>query len=59
MASVKLLVIMSIAGGILTLLILLVHRARKQEGRPKIPYGVAIAVGAWAILAERYLNHFA
>ena len=59
MASVKLLVIMSVAGGILTLVLLLVHRARQQEGRPKIPYGVAIAVGAWAILAERYLNHFA
>lgn len=59
LASVKLLVVMSVAGGVLTLLALLVHRVRAREGRPKIPYGVAIAVGGWAILAERYLNHFA
>jgi prepilin peptidase CpaA len=59
LATVKMLVVMSIAGGVLTLLILLVHRARRRAGRPKIPYGVAIAVGGWAILAERYLNQFA
>jgi prepilin peptidase CpaA len=59
LATVKMLVVMSIAGGGLTLLILLVHRARRRAGRPKIPYGVAIAVGGWAILAERYLNQFA
>ena len=59
LATVKMLVVMSIAGGVLTLLILLIHRARAQQGRPKIPYGVAIAAGGWAILAERYLNQFA
>jgi prepilin peptidase CpaA len=59
LATVKLLVIMSFAGGVLTLIMILVHRAGRKEGRPKIPYGVAIAVGGWAILAERYLNHFA
>lgn len=59
LATVKMLVVMSIAGGVLTLLILLIHRARQREGRPKIPYGVAIAAGGWAVLAERYLNQFA
>ena len=59
LATVKMLVVMSIAGGVLTLLLLLIHRARTREGRPKIPYGVAIAAGGWAILAERYLNQFA
>ena len=59
LATVKLLVIMSFAGGVVTLIMILIHRAGRKEGRPKIPYGVAIAVGAWAILAERYLNHFA
>ena len=58
-ATIKLLVVMSFAGGILTLVMILLHRAARKEGRPKIPYGVAIAVGGWAILAERYLNHFA
>ena len=59
LATVKLLVVMSIAGGVLTLVMVIIHRAGRKEGRPKIPYGVAIAVGGWAILAERYLNHFA
>ncbi len=59
LASVKLLVVMSIAGGILTVIMLVLHRARAREGRPKIPYGVAIAVGGWAILAERFLNQSA
>ena len=59
MATVKLLIVMSFAGGVLTLVMILIHRAGRKEGRPKIPYGVAIAVGGWAILAERYLNHFA
>ena len=58
-ATVKFLVLMSIAGGVLTLVVLLWHRAKDREGRPEIPYGVAIAFGALAILAQPYLNHFA
>ena len=44
-ATVKFLVLMSLAGGVLTLVVLAFHRARKREGRPEIPYGVAIAFG--------------
>jgi prepilin peptidase CpaA len=58
-STFKFLVIMSIAGGFLTLILLVLHRARKKEGRPKIPYGVAIAIGGLAILAQRFLNQFA
>jgi prepilin peptidase CpaA len=50
---------MSLAGGLLTLLLLVWHRAKRREGRPEIPYGVAIAFGGLAILAQPYLNHFA
>jgi len=57
--TVKFLVLMSIAGGVLTLGLLVWHRARRREGRPQIPYGVAIAFGGLAILAQRYLNQFA
>ena len=57
--TVKFLVLTSLAGGVLTLLILAGHRARKCEGRPKIPYGVAIAFGGLAILTQRFLNQFA
>jgi prepilin peptidase CpaA len=57
--TIKFLVLMSLAGGVLTLGLLVWHRARRREGRPEIPYGVAIAFGALAILAQPYLNHFA
>jgi prepilin peptidase CpaA len=57
--TVKFLVLMSIAGGVLTLVILAWHRARRGEGRPEIPYGVAIAFGGLAILSQRFLNQFA
>jgi prepilin peptidase CpaA len=56
--TAKFLVLMSIAGGVLTLGILGWHRAQKRVGRPEIPYGVAIAFGALAILAQRFLNQF-
>ena len=56
--TVRFLVLMSIAGGVLTLGILVWHRARRSEGRPQIPYGVAIAFGGLAILAQRFLNQF-
>ena len=57
--TVKFLVLMSIAGGVLTLGLLVWHRARRRQGRPQIPYGVAIAFGGLAILAQRFLNQFA
>jgi prepilin peptidase CpaA len=56
---IKFLVLMSLAGGVLTLVVLAWHRAKRREGRPEIPYGVAIAFGGLAILAQRFLNHFA
>jgi len=58
LATVKFLVIMSIAGGVLTLVIMVFHRLKKREGRPEIPYGVAISFGGLAILAQRFLNQF-
>lgn len=58
LGTVKFLVLMSLAGGVLTLIVLAWHRARKREGRPEIPYGVAIAFGGLAILTQRFLNQF-
>ena len=56
--TIKFLVLMSVAGGVLTLGLLGWHRATRREGRPSIPYGVAIAFGGLAILAQRFLNQF-
>jgi len=57
--TLRLIVIMSIAGGLLTLIVVGVHRARKKLDRPEVPYGVAIAVGGLWLLAQRFLNQFA
>jgi len=57
--TLTLIVIMSIAGGVLTLVVVGLHHARKKIGHPEVPYGVAIAVGGMWLLAQRFLNHFA
>ena len=57
--TLTLIVVMSIAGGLLTLVVLAGHRMRRKEGTPEVPYGVAIAVGGMWLLAQRFLNHFA
>jgi prepilin peptidase CpaA len=58
-STLRFLVFMSIAGGLLTLVVLALHKFRGREGRPQVPYGVAIAIGGLAILAQRFLNQFA
>ena len=55
---VKLLAVMSIAGGILTVAMLAAHRMAKSAGQPEIPYGIAIAFGGFWVLGERILNQF-
>ena len=66
--TLRFLVYMSIAGGILTLVVMLAHRRwpnwqadehGQPRQKPQVPYGVAIAAGALAVLAQRFLNHFA
>ena len=53
------LVLMSLAGGVLTIALMVAHRMRSKPGKPEIPYGVAIAFGGLAVLAQRFLNQFA
>ena len=57
--TLRFLIYMSVAGGVLTLAVVGLHKLRKKEGKPEIPYGVAIAFGALTILAQRFLNQFA
>jgi prepilin peptidase CpaA len=59
LTTARFLIFMSIAGGVLTLIVLARHRMQKKPGRPRVPYGVAIAIGALAILTQRFLNQFA
>jgi prepilin peptidase CpaA len=58
LVTVKFLVLMSVAGGVLTLAVMAWHRFKRRPGRPEIPYGVAIAFGGLAILTQRFLNQF-
>ena len=67
-STVRFLVIMSIAGGLLTVVVLILHRMKpgqiknsdgETDKKPEVPYGVAIAIGALWILAQRFLNQFA
>lgn len=54
-ALLRTLIIMALAGGVLTLVLLVRHKLKKHEGQPEIPYGVAIAfAGLWEVV-ERYL----
>jgi len=58
LALVAFLMRMAIAGGVLTLVMLVLHRARAKPDKPEIPYGLAIAfAGLWWI-GERFFNQF-
>lgn len=57
--TVNFLIWMSIGGGVLTALVLALHRTKKKPGKPEVPYGVAIAFGGLVILIQRFLNQFA
>jgi prepilin peptidase CpaA len=54
----QLLVVMSIAGGVLTLILLIPHRMARNGGQLEIPYGIAIAFAGFWVLSERFLNQF-
>jgi prepilin peptidase CpaA len=55
---VALLFIMSVAGGALTLAMLIRHRLARRKSQLEIPYGVAIAFGGLWLISERFLNQF-
>jgi prepilin peptidase CpaA len=55
---VALLFIMSVAGGALTLAMLIRHKLARKTGQLEIPYGVAISFGGLWLISERFLNQF-
>ncbi|MCW3797156.1 prepilin peptidase [Sphingomonas sp. BN140010] len=54
----RLVLLMSIIGAPVTLAAWADHRRAAKAGRVEVPYGIAIAIAAAAILAQRYLNQF-
>jgi prepilin peptidase CpaA len=59
MDFMRMLVWMSIGGGVLTVVMLVRHKVTKSEDPIEVPYGVAIAAATVAVLTQRYLYHFA
>jgi prepilin peptidase CpaA len=56
---VDMLLIMAVAGGVITVMALIAHKIRKSKDKIEVPYGVAIAFGGLWVFAQPYLNHFA
>lgn len=52
------LIVMSVAGGALTVVMLVDHLVARREGQIEVPYGVAIVVAALLTLREPILNQF-
>ena len=50
----QLLMVMAVAGGVLTLAMAAWHVARRQRGRLAVPYGIAIAIGGLWVLGANY-----
>ena len=57
-AVVMLLIIMSLAGVVLTFGTVIWSRLRDPQATPEIPYGVAIAFAGLWLISERFLNQF-
>jgi prepilin peptidase CpaA len=55
---VTLLVIMSLAGGAITLVMLVEKWVRRRSEQPEIPYGIAIAIAALLTIREPIFNPF-
>ncbi len=49
----------SLIGGGVTVVFLIIHKVKKQQGKVRIPYGVAIALSGLITVGARFLNHFA
>ncbi|MGZ8998533.1 MAG: A24 family peptidase [Allosphingosinicella sp.] len=57
-ALIPLIVIMSLAGGVLTAAMFIRQRMAGKQGQLEIPYGVAIAFAGLWLISERFLYQF-
>ena len=58
LTMLHLILIMSIMGGFLTVFMLIRQKRLNLEGKPEIPYGIAITFAGLWVIYERYINHF-
>lgn len=57
LAVLELLMVMALAGGAITVAMLIRHKIAKAEQAPEIPYGVAIAFAGFWLIGERFFYH--
>ena len=55
---VRMVLYASILGALVTIVFVMIHKLKQQDGRVKVPYGVAIALAGLWIAGERIFNHF-
>lgn len=52
------LIVMSLAGAVLTFVMIIYERMKNKGWNPKVPYGVSIALGGFWVLHQQYINQF-
>jgi prepilin peptidase CpaA len=57
-ALVRMLIAMSLIGGVITIILMIERKLRKNPAEIEIPYGVAIAIAALLMISEPILNQF-
>lgn len=55
---VRMVLYASILGALVTIVFVVIHKLKQQDGKARIPYGVAIALAGLWIAGERIFNHF-
>lgn len=55
---IRLILYASILGALVTIVFVVIHKLKQQDGRARIPYGVAISLSGLWIAGERIFNHF-
>ncbi len=58
LVMLRLAIVMSLAGGVLTVAMLIRHKLSKSEAPLEIPYGLAISLAGLLAIYERNLNQF-
>lgn len=48
----------SLIGAVVTIIFLIIHKLKQQDGRVRVPYGVAISLAGLLVGGERIFNHF-
>jgi prepilin peptidase CpaA len=55
---VRMILYASILGALVTIVFLIIHKLKQNDGRARIPYGVAISLAGLITAGERIFNHF-